>query len=77
MAYAHDDLALADKHVSDAEGLVRRQAQLIGRLDADGYDTAQARSLLSILEISLNEFRSHRDLIERELTGSALGQESG
>lgn len=46
-------LAEAERHVTQSEGLVRRQREVVQQLERDGHDTALAKVLLSELERSL------------------------
>ncbi len=53
----------ADRHITETEGLIFRQQELIQRLSASGQDTASAARFLGLLEQTLERFRAHRDLV--------------
>ena len=68
MATMHEQhLLLADQHIMDAEARVTRQRLLIGKLAADGHDTAKAEALLATLLKALNGMWAHRATILAEI----------
>ena len=50
---ARRHLALANKHVSEGERRIDTQIALVARLERDGHDTFQAKSLLKQFENAL------------------------
>jgi hypothetical protein len=63
----HDqELALADRHIVQAEGHIVRQLQRIEHMEATGQDTDLARDVLLALEYSLLVVQRHRELILTE-----------
>jgi hypothetical protein len=68
MRYAEDlqaELAKARADVAQGEDRVAKQEALIAELQRDGHDTAAARALLAAFRHMLNEWRNHRDQVER------------
>ena len=66
-ATALRQLELANKHVSQGQQRVDRQAALIARLERDGHDTKQGMMLLEEMKITLALQIEDRDRILREL----------
>jgi hypothetical protein len=60
-------LDLAERHVSQGRERVHKQAALLARLERDGHNTEQAKSLLEQLERALSLQIESRDRIQREL----------
>ncbi|MFT8243967.1 hypothetical protein [Roseomonas sp. BN140053] len=60
-------LAMAGRHVVEAEARVRRQAQIVAELERDGHPDAAivAPTVLATLETTLDLMREHLR-IERE-----------
>lgn len=52
-------LEMARRHVRDGEGLVARQAEILGDLRRHGHDTQLAEALLQTLENTLQQMRQH------------------
>ena len=69
MTLAH--LAKAEKNVVLGERHVEHQEQIVADLDRDGHDTSQALALLAVFRRLQAEHVAHRDLLLRELQGSA------
>ena len=64
----HDqELALADRHIVQAEGHIVRQLQRIEHLEATGQDTDLAQDVLLALEHSLLVTQEHRKLLLNDL----------
>jgi hypothetical protein len=63
-----EHLALAERHVAESEGVVRRQQHLIARLERDGHETSMAKELLQEFERSLQFHRDDLQRIREELT---------
>jgi hypothetical protein len=60
----HDqELALADRHIVQAEGRIVRQLQRIEHMEATDQDTDLARDVLLALEHSLLVTQEHRKLL--------------
>jgi hypothetical protein len=60
----HDqELALADRHIVQAEGHIVRQLQRIEHMEAAGQDTDLAHDVLLALEHSLLVVQEHRKLL--------------
>jgi hypothetical protein len=60
----HDqELALADRHIVQAEGRIVRQLRRIEHREATGQDTELARDVLLALERSLLVTQEHRKLL--------------
>jgi hypothetical protein len=62
-ATALRQLELANKHVSQGQQRVDRQAALIARLERDGHDTKQGMMLLEEMKITLALQIEDRDRI--------------
>ncbi|MEX6506575.1 hypothetical protein [Jiella sp. M17.18] len=56
-------LALADRDISEGEGRIARQAELIARLRQEEQDTASAERYLHTLQETLAVWHEHRRLI--------------
>jgi hypothetical protein len=56
-------LALANKHISQAERLIGEQQARIEELSAVGADTVEAARLLKNFRDALVQFRIHKELI--------------
>jgi hypothetical protein len=69
-----DELAVADRDVTEGQERIARQAEVVCGLDADGHDTTDARNLLLAMQQSLDAMNAHRQQIVRELA-SAQGEE--
>jgi hypothetical protein len=69
-----DELAVADRDVTEGQERIARQAEVVCELDADGHDTTDARNLLLVMQQSLDAMNAHRQQIVRELA-SAQGEE--
>ena len=64
----HQDLATANRHLTEGQVQMARQAKLVRELAADGYDAANAQHLLRFMQRNLDLLNSHRQLIVRELS---------
>ncbi|WP_376091676.1 hypothetical protein ACE7GA_22185 [Roseomonas sp. CCTCC AB2023176] len=60
-------LAKAERDVADGKARIMRQADLVGRLRAEGRDVAQAEALLSTMRQSLEAWQDHREEILRTI----------
>ncbi len=60
-------LAKAKEHVALGEGHVRKQRELIAKLQRDGHDVTEAKKLLARFEDLLAMHKEDRDRIEKEL----------
>lgn len=60
-------LAEAERHVMQADRIVRNQQQLLRQLERDGHDTSTAKTLLAEFEHSLALYREDRARIRAEL----------
>jgi hypothetical protein len=69
-----DELAVADRDVTEGQERIARQAEVVCELDADGHDTTDARNRLLAMQQSLDAINAHRQQIVRELA-SAQGEE--
>jgi hypothetical protein len=65
-----DHLALAERHVSEADGHVGRQLQRVLELERDGHDTQQARELLRQFSDLRALHIADRDRLRAELSRS-------
>jgi hypothetical protein len=54
------ELALAEQHIAQAEGLILEQLQRIAHMEARGQDTSEARALLAASELSLAGMEQRR-----------------
>jgi hypothetical protein len=62
------ELAQADRHIVDARARMALQLNVMRRLEADGRDAAQAKSLYRDIEDGLERMLAHRERIVRELS---------
>ena len=60
-------LALAERHISEGEGTVVRQRQIVADLERDGHDSAMARALLQQFQQLLDLHVADRDRIRKQL----------
>jgi hypothetical protein len=60
-------LKVAALHVSEGEELLKKQAELVARLEAEGRDTAAARQLLEQTRALLRQYQSDWVQVGREL----------
>ena len=65
---AEEHLALANRHIAEAKERIARQAALLRRIAAAGWDTSLAEGLLQELERALELIYVHRAQIMRELS---------
>ena len=70
------DLALAQKHVDEAEGRIADQERLIFRLADGGHDTAVAKNLLRLMREILDGMLDHRDRIVADIASTGGAQKS-
>jgi hypothetical protein len=61
-----EHLALAQRHVREAEQHVDRQRQLIAELERDGHDVTLANALLDQMEQLYVMHMSDRDRLQKE-----------
>jgi hypothetical protein len=64
---ARQHLELANKHVADGQKRIEAQLALVARLERDGHDTVQAKSLLQQFEETLTLQLETRNRIVQEL----------
>jgi hypothetical protein len=67
LAYEHDDLVLARRHVVEADARILRQRDLIERLAGRDQPTGLARDLLANLEDTVVQMRVHLVAIAADL----------
>lgn len=60
-------LAMVEGHVFLGEGHIARQHELIAKLERNGRDSGEARSLLGSFEEMQVMHLAHRDRLQREL----------
>jgi hypothetical protein len=60
------DLALARRHVAEGEERVKRQRDILGRLDTLKLPTSLAKALLDEMVRTLDLMIEHRDQLESE-----------
>jgi hypothetical protein len=60
-------LALAERHVSEAEIHVARQRELVAKMERDGHETGLARALLLKFEELLAIHKADRDRLRSEV----------
>jgi hypothetical protein len=60
---AFEDLAKAERDIAEREKRVAAQIAIIARMTEKGQDTTEAKKLLQDLEKTLEQFRTHRQLI--------------
>jgi hypothetical protein len=66
MIHTEADLALARRHVREADARIARQRTLLGKLSAGGHPTRLASELLRLMEETAEAMRAHLLLIEQE-----------
>ena len=69
-----DELAIADRDVTEGQERIARQAEVVRELRADGHDTSDAQNLIRVMQQSLDAVTAHRQQIVRELA-SIQGEE--
>jgi hypothetical protein len=62
-------LAVADRHLSEAERAVSRQVMEIERLREGGHNTALALQTLQSFQHTLTAMQEHRNIIIRAIEG--------
>jgi hypothetical protein len=62
-----DHLALARRHVTEAERHLAQQRELIARLERDGHDASASKDLLGQFEQLYTLHVADRDRLEKEL----------
>jgi hypothetical protein len=67
-----DELALADRDVTEGQERIARQAEVVCELEAQGHDTTDAQNL--VMQQTLDTVNTHRQQIVRELA-SPRGEE--
>lgn len=67
MSLSQDDLALANRHIAEAEVRIRHQRRILRNLGRAGHDTTQAEALLDAMLVTLEQFEIHRKLIVSDL----------
>jgi hypothetical protein len=66
------DLALADRHIAEAEQHITRQRSLIEQLAAAGREIAQAETVLKTMLATLEQLQAHRcTILDRLASGDA------
>ena len=66
MSFPSDDLALANRHIAEAEVRIRAQQRILQKLVRAGHDSTRAEALLDAMLVTLEQFRIHRRLIAGE-----------
>jgi hypothetical protein len=69
-----DELAVADRAVTEGQERIARQAEVVCELEAQGHDTTEARNLLLVMQQTLDAANTDRQQILRELA-STRGKE--
>jgi hypothetical protein len=64
-----NDLALADRHILEAQARIEAQRSRVDALRRSGSDLNQAVDLLNTMEQTLEQFRAHRLTIVQTLEG--------
>jgi hypothetical protein len=64
----HQELAITNRHIAEAQARMKRQSEVARKLDASGQDTAAAQELLRVLQQSLDAMLGRREQIVRELS---------
>ena len=64
----HQDLATANRHITEGQAQIAQQAKLARELAADGYDATNAQHLLSFMQRNLDLLNAHRQQIVRALS---------
>ena len=72
-ALIEDHLAQAERHVSEGEGHIARQREIVATLEHDGHDTVAARATLAQFEDVQRLHVADRDRLRRELSESVGG----
>jgi hypothetical protein len=62
-----DELAIADRDVTEGQEWMARQAEVVCELEAQGHDTTDAQNLLLIMQEILDGVNTQRQQIVREL----------
>jgi hypothetical protein len=65
-----DELAIADRAITEGHERMGRQAEVVCELEAEGHDTTDARNLLRVMQQSLDAVKTHRQQIVRELAAA-------
>jgi hypothetical protein len=61
-----DPLAMAKRHLREAESRVARQEALVRELALDGHDTSLSRALLETMAVTLDLMRQHARAMARD-----------
>jgi hypothetical protein len=69
-----DELAVADREVTEGQEWMARQAEVVCELDAQGHDTTDAQNMLLVMQQILDGVNAQRQQIVRELA-STRGKE--
>jgi hypothetical protein len=62
-----DELAVADRDVTEGPERIARQAEVMCELEAQGHDTTDAQNLLLVMQQTLDTVNTDRQQIVREL----------
>ena len=62
-----DELAIADRAVTEGPERIARKAEVVCELDAEGHGTTDAQNLLGVMQQSLDAMSAHPQQIVREL----------
>jgi hypothetical protein len=62
-----DELAVADRAVTEGQERIARQAEVVCQLHAGGHDTTYAQNLLLVMQQSLDAMNAQRQEIVQEL----------
>ena len=66
IAELEQELAQSTRHIVEARARMTRQFEIMRRLEADGHDTARAKTLYRALEDGLEAMLTRREHILRE-----------
>jgi hypothetical protein len=64
----HQELATANRHIAEAQARIKRQSEVVRKLEASGHDTAAAEEILRLLQQRLDAIHAHRERILHELS---------
>jgi len=71
------NLAMAERHVGEAERIVEGQRRLLAELERDGHDNSLASQLLDTSELTLAMHLAERDRLRAILSGFGHGTRPG
>jgi hypothetical protein len=71
--YTAADLAMADRHIATGEEHIARQEELLTSLRARRLPTAEAETLLRLLNETQREHLAHREAIRKAIDEAQAG----